>query len=79
MDMNCVLVHSPYPIPYSPPWQFDTPPCLNSAMSALPRAALGEWVLVTAGMAGSVRSLMVPLRNPVFKRCSLMLPAATFV
>ena len=41
------------------------------------RAAHGEWVLVTVGMAGSVKSMTVPLRSPDFKKSSLL--AALFV
>lgn len=66
------------PIPYYHP-----PVCLlgtltpNSAMSASLRVVRGEWVLVTPGMAGSARSLMVLLRNPVFKRCSFDASSST--
>lgn len=45
----------------------------HSAMSASPRVALGEWVLVTLGMVGSAKNLTALLRKLVFKRCSSML------
>lgn len=45
----------------------------HSAMSASPRVALGEWVLVTLDMVGSAKNLKALLRNLVFKCCSSML------
>ena len=72
---SCAVALSQNRIPppsFLPPWHIAP----RSAMSASPKAVLGEWVLATLGTAGFGRSLMVLLRNPVFKRCSLMHPTA---
>lgn len=72
VDMNYVVAHYKH-TPLNTTFTYFPNIHSHSAMSASPRVALGEWVLVTLGMVGSAKNLTALLRNLVFKCCSSML------